>query len=145
VSPVIECRSLVAGHGRVPVVRALDLAVESGSVLSVLGPNGAGKTTLLETLAGLLCRLGGDVFEIRVVDGGRLDDAAAVLTGLHGDRPTIDRDDRRIGVPAREGAASLVAGVRALDEAGVVVDDIALRRPSLDDVFLTLTRKGVAA
>jgi len=61
----VECRGLVAGHGAVPVVRSLDLAVEHGTVLAVLGPNGAGKTTLLGTLAGLLPSLGGEV----LVDG----------------------------------------------------------------------------
>jgi branched-chain amino acid transport system ATP-binding protein len=58
---VLECHGLVAGHGRVPVVRSFDLSVDTGSVVAILGPNGAGKTTLLETLAGLLPRLGGDV------------------------------------------------------------------------------------
>ncbi|MFZ2239119.1 MAG: ABC transporter ATP-binding protein [Gordonia amarae] len=52
---------LVAGHGKVPVVRGLDLEVESGKVLALLGPNGAGKTTVMLTLAGLLPRLGGSV------------------------------------------------------------------------------------
>ena len=90
-------------------------------------------------------RLGGDVFEIRVADRDRLDVANALLGALHGDRPTVDAAERRVSVPARDGAATLVAGVRGLDEAGIVLDDVALRRPSLDDVFLTLTGKGVAA
>ena len=42
-------------------------------------------------------------------------------------------------MPARGGAVRLVQVVRELDEAGIVIDDIALRRPTLDDVFLTLT------
>ncbi|MCW2946662.1 MAG: putative transport protein ATP-binding component [Actinoallomurus sp.] len=57
----LECRGLVAGHGSVPVLRPLDLAVPHGTVLAVLGPNGAGKTTLLGTLAGLLPSIGGEV------------------------------------------------------------------------------------
>jgi branched-chain amino acid transport system ATP-binding protein len=60
-SATLECHGLVGGHGSVPVLRGIDLAVDSGEVLAVLGPNGAGKTTLLETLAGLLRRLDGDV------------------------------------------------------------------------------------
>ncbi|MBD0024303.1 ATP-binding cassette domain-containing protein [Gordonia pseudamarae] len=52
---------LVAGHGKVPVVRGLDLAVPGGTVLALLGPNGAGKSTVMLTLAGLLPRLGGEV------------------------------------------------------------------------------------
>jgi branched-chain amino acid transport system ATP-binding protein len=74
VTAVLECRGLVAGHGRVPIVRGFDVSVESGSVLAVLGPNGAGKTTVLETLAGLLPRLDGLV---RI-------DGAAIASG----RPT---------------------------------------------------------
>ena len=58
---MLECRGLVAGHGRVPAVRALDIRVEEGTVLSVLGPNGAGKTTLLRTMAGLLPRIAGEM------------------------------------------------------------------------------------
>ena len=52
---------LVAGHGKVRVVRGLDLEVGSGKVLALLGPNGAGKTTVMLTLAGLLPRIGGSV------------------------------------------------------------------------------------
>jgi ABC-2 type transport system ATP-binding protein len=92
----------------------------------------------------LKARLGGDVLEVRVVDGARLDDAAALLAGLHGDRPSTDRDERRITTAAPDGAATLLASVRLLDEAHIAVDDIGLHRPSLDDVFMKLTT-GAAA
>ena len=52
---------------------------------------------------------------------------------------TVDDHMRRITVPASGGARSLVQVVRDLDEAGIAIDDIALRRPTLDDVFLSLT------
>ena len=45
----------------------------------------------------------------------------------------------RLSVPAHDGATTLVDAVRRLDDAGVRLVDLALRRPSLDDVFLTLT------
>jgi ABC-2 type transport system ATP-binding protein len=51
---------------------------------------------------------------------------------------------RRITVPARGGARSLVQVVRDLDEARIAIDDIALRRPTLDDVFLSLTGHAAA-
>jgi branched-chain amino acid transport system ATP-binding protein len=60
-APLFECRGLRAGHGRVTVVRPIDLAVDGGTVLAVLGPNGAGKTTLLNTIVGLLPSQGGEV------------------------------------------------------------------------------------
>ncbi|HLU42605.1 MAG TPA: ABC transporter ATP-binding protein [Microthrixaceae bacterium] len=65
-SRLLEVRGLRAGHGGVPVVRDLDLAVEEGEVVALLGPNGAGKTTTLLTVAGLLPPLGG---ELRVLGG----------------------------------------------------------------------------
>jgi ABC-2 type transport system ATP-binding protein len=44
-----------------------------------------------------------------------------------------------VRLPVTEGADELVAAVKALGDAGIAIDDIALRRPTLDDVFLTLT------
>jgi len=93
----------------------------------------------------LKARLGGDVLEVRLVDDAQLDQAAAILATLHGDRPVVTRDERRVTIAARDGASSLLAGVRLLDEAHLVLDDVALRRPSLDDVFLTLTSTGASA
>ena len=52
---------------------------------------------------------------------------------------TVDDHTRRITAPARAGAQSLVQVLRDLDDAGIAIDDIGLRRPTLDDVFLTLT------
>jgi branched-chain amino acid transport system ATP-binding protein len=59
--PLLECRQLQAGYGKVNIVQPLDLVADPGTVTAVLGPNGAGKTTLLLTLAGLLPRQGGEV------------------------------------------------------------------------------------
>jgi branched-chain amino acid transport system ATP-binding protein len=61
IAPLLDCRGLTAGHGRVTVVQPIDLTVNPGSVLAVLGPNGAGKTTLLSTIVGLLPSQGGEV------------------------------------------------------------------------------------
>jgi branched-chain amino acid transport system ATP-binding protein len=60
-SVTFEARNLVAGYGKLAVVRGFDLSVSNSSVTAILGPNGAGKTTLLKTIAGLLPRLGGQV------------------------------------------------------------------------------------
>jgi ABC-2 type transport system ATP-binding protein len=65
--------------------------------------------------------------------------AAAVLSeDAHGET-TVDDHTRRLTVPSAGGAASLVQVVRDLDAAGIRIDDIGLRRPTLDDVFLSLT------
>ena len=88
----------------------------------------------------LKSRLGGDVVEM-VVPEARIDLALRAL-GPMPDGGRVDRDRQRITLPAPEGMASLRAAVDRLDGAGVLVDDIGLRRPSLDDVFLALTGRG---
>jgi branched-chain amino acid transport system ATP-binding protein len=52
--PVLECRDLDVGYGRLTVARGISFSLAPRSVLTILGPNGAGKTTLLMTLAGFL-------------------------------------------------------------------------------------------
>jgi ABC-2 type transport system ATP-binding protein len=54
----------------------------------------------------------------------------------------VDERTRELLAPVAGGAKLLVETVRQLDSAGIVVDDLALRRPTLDDVFLTLTGKA---
>ncbi len=53
-APVLECKGLGVGYGKLTVARDITFTLEKGKVLTVLGPNGAGKTTLLMTLAGFL-------------------------------------------------------------------------------------------
>jgi ABC-2 type transport system ATP-binding protein len=55
---------------------------------------------------------------------------------------SIDEPARRVTVPAPGGAQHLVAVVRDLDAAGITIEDVALRRPTLDDVFLALTGRA---
>jgi ABC-2 type transport system ATP-binding protein len=78
------------------------------------------------------------VLEVRVPDGEQ-DRAAAILAGIVGEAPKRDTTGAALRVPAREGTATLVAAVRALDDAGLTPEDVALHRPTLDDVFLALT------
>ncbi len=52
--PVLECKGLDVGYGKLTVARDITFTLEPKKVLTVLGPNGAGKTTLLMTLAGFL-------------------------------------------------------------------------------------------
>jgi branched-chain amino acid transport system ATP-binding protein len=52
--PVLECRGLDVGYGKLTVARDISFSVPPKTVLTILGPNGAGKTTLLMTLAGFL-------------------------------------------------------------------------------------------
>ena len=59
------------------------------------------------------------------------------------DEPTVDPDTRRVSLPVDTGIAQLTAIARALEDAGIAVDDISLRRPTLDEVFLGLTGEPV--
>lgn len=59
--PVLECRRLSCGYGRLTVVRELDLVVARREVVAIIGPNGSGKTTLLSTIAGFVRPLEGQV------------------------------------------------------------------------------------
>ena len=54
VAPVLECKGLGVGYGKLTVARDISFTLEPKKILTILGPNGAGKTTLLMTLAGFL-------------------------------------------------------------------------------------------
>ncbi len=89
-------------------------------------------------------RLGGDMVEARVRNPEQLDTVATILTGIAGSTPHVDELQGRVSIPSRQGAQTLIAAARKLAEADVELDDLAVRRPSLDDVFLTLTGHAAA-
>jgi ABC-2 type transport system ATP-binding protein len=82
-------------------------------------------------------RVGGERLEVRLEDG--VDTAVAVeaLASLSDETPVCEDGLVKLSVRRRQGA--IVEAVRRLSDAGVGVDDLAMRRPTLDDVFLTLT------
>jgi ABC-2 type transport system ATP-binding protein len=82
-------------------------------------------------------RVGGERIELKLEDGGQCSTAVGVLAPMSDERPTTE--DGVVRVTPRERRGALAEAVRRLDERGVVIDDISLRRPTLDDVFLTLT------
>jgi ABC-2 type transport system ATP-binding protein len=71
--------------------------------------------------------------------------AQAVLHGLTGSQPQVDRDTRRLSAAAAAGAVGLPELVRRLDAAGVAVEDVSVRRPTLDEVFLAETDRRAEA
>jgi ABC-2 type transport system ATP-binding protein len=83
-------------------------------------------------------RLGGERLEIRLEPGADPDVALRVLTPMSDDPPTLEAGPI-VKVNVRERAGAIVEAVHLLSEAGVGVDDLTLRRPTLDDVFLALT------
>ncbi|MFD4595321.1 ATP-binding cassette domain-containing protein [Streptomyces rubiginosohelvolus] len=89
----------------------------------------------------LKARVGGDRIDVVLRDASRLAEAAALLGG---EGLTLDPDRRRIGAPAPDRMAALTRTVRVLGEAGIEAEDIAVRRPTLDEVFLSLTGQPAA-
>ncbi len=92
----------------------------------------------------LKSQIGGDRLEIEIARGGDTAAAAAVLSKVVGATAAEDAAAWRVSAPVRAGAGVLAEVVRGLDEIGVTIVDIALHRPSLDDVFLTLTGQDTA-
>jgi ABC-2 type transport system ATP-binding protein len=84
-------------------------------------------------------RAGRDVIEVRPRAGGDLPAVEDILRSVAVETPRLDLDTSRVSVGADGGADQLTDVVRRLDERGIAVDDIGLRRPSLDEVFLTIT------
>jgi len=81
-----------------------------------------------------------DVGDPRAEIGAALDAAEAVLADLVTGPPRRDADGRRLTVPVAAGTLTLPDLVRRLDAAGVTAEDVSLRRPTLDEVFLDRTR-----
>jgi ABC-2 type transport system ATP-binding protein len=88
-------------------------------------------------------RVGGERLEIQLDEASSAQAAADALASMADETPGIDGDLVTVGVRRRGGA--IVEAVRRLDDAGVGVEDIALRRPTLDDVFLSLTGHAAEA
>jgi ABC-2 type transport system ATP-binding protein len=93
----------------------------------------------------LKSRVGGDLLALRVADRARTAEAAAAIADLGSGAPQVVADSGEVSLPVREGAAILAEVVRRLDAAGVGITDLALGRPSLDDVFLALTGHAAEA
>jgi ABC transporter DrrB family efflux protein len=87
--------------------------------------------------------LGGDVVEMHVARAQDFDGAVSAIGPLGDGAMVLDRDRQRLTLPAREGPATLRAALDRLGDAGVALEDIGIRRPSLDDVFLSLTEGSV--
>ena len=87
----------------------------------------------------LKSRVGADMVELHTADIETMGRAAEVLGALGVAEPSTDPATRRCSIAAPSGSKLLPLVVRALDDAAVPVEDIALRRPTLDEVFLALT------
>ncbi|AZM88446.1 ATP-binding cassette domain-containing protein [Streptomyces sp. W1SF4] len=98
-----------------------------------------GRTVATGTPAALKARIGARA-EVTVEGPAALAGAAAVLDQLTGGRPALDEERLTVGVTVLDGALTLPRIIRELDTAGIPVTDASLRPPTLDEVFLRLTR-----
>ena len=87
----------------------------------------------------LKAQVGGERVEIVVARAEDMPTARALLERLADGPLAVDDHTRRLTAPVAGGAAALMDALRALDAERIAVLDVALRRPTLDDVFLTLT------
>ncbi len=87
----------------------------------------------------LKTQVGGDRIELDVVNNADASRAANALQSLSSATISTDEATGKLLIPVTGGSTAIVAAVRALDEASIGIADIALRRPTLDDVFLSLT------
>ena len=84
-------------------------------------------------------QVGGERIEVVVHEREAIPKGTEVLAGVGEGSVEVDDHTRKLTVPTSRGAAALTQVVRQLDEAGIRIDDIGLRRPTLDEVFLSLT------
>ncbi|MGH8860502.1 MAG: ATP-binding cassette domain-containing protein [Jatrophihabitantaceae bacterium] len=84
-------------------------------------------------------QVGGERIEVVVGRADELGQAEAIIAELAAGSVTVEPHTRQITAPVQGGARVLTEALRRLDASGVLVLDVALRRPTLDDVFLTLT------
>ena len=96
-----------------------------------------GKVIAHGTSEQLKDQIGGDRVEVTVVDPDAVGRAADALRGVGNGDPLIE--ELKVSAPVAGGSTVLVDAIRALDAQGVAVSDLQLRRPTLDDVFMSLT------
>jgi ABC-2 type transport system ATP-binding protein len=89
-------------------------------------------------------QVGGDNIGITVADPATLDEAGELLARCTGADIVTDRPMRTVTAPTTEGVAGLAAIANALSDRGFAVEDLSLRQPTLDEVFLTLTGAAIA-
>jgi ABC-2 type transport system ATP-binding protein len=98
-----------------------------------------GKIIARGTADELKAQIGGERIEVVVRHDDDVMRAFALLSHNGEDECNVEKHARRLTIPAHGGAERLVQVVRELDEASIAIDDVGLRRPTLDDVFLALT------
>jgi ABC-2 type transport system ATP-binding protein len=132
-------RALVAGGTAVLLTtQYLDEVDQLASQVTVLNH---GRVAAEGTPDALKASIGQDRLDVVVRDESDLPAARSALRSVAADAE-IDLDGRRVTATVSDRVRALTHVVRTLDDAGIAVDDVALRRPTLDDVFLHLTKEA---
>ncbi|MEV4993732.1 ATP-binding cassette domain-containing protein [Streptomyces niveus] len=130
-------RALVAGGTTVLLTtQYLDEADKLASHITVMD---RGRAIADDTPAALKNTVGGDLIEVVVHEASELAAVAEVIARVAGSVPGTDPEARRVHAPVSDRVTALTEVARELRDRGIAVEDIGLRRPSLDDVFLRLT------
>ncbi|MFE4491441.1 ATP-binding cassette domain-containing protein [Streptomyces niveus] len=130
-------RALVAGGTTVLLTtQYLDEADKLASHITVMD---RGRAIADDTPAALKNTVGGDLIEVVVHEASELAAVTEVIARVAGSVPGTDTEARRVHAPVSDRVTALTEVARELRDRGIAVEDIGLRRPSLDDVFLRLT------
>jgi ABC-2 type transport system ATP-binding protein len=134
-------------HGGTTVLLTTQYLEEADQLADRISMLDTGRIIAEDTPDGLKAQLGGDQLHLVVHDAARLGEAAALVHRLTGAEATTDPDTRRVAAPVTDRISALMQAATALSDAGIAVEDIGVRRPTLDEVFLhlTATQEGVAA
>ena len=130
-------RNLVAGGTDVLLTtHYLDEADELADRIVVID---RGRAIAAGTLGDLKASIGRDVIEITLSDPSRLEHVGRILRQVTSNAPRLDQAGRRANAPTTDGTSQLSAAIECVRNAAIPVEEIGLRRPTLDEVFLTLT------
>ncbi|GAA3686383.1 daunorubicin resistance protein DrrA family ABC transporter ATP-binding protein [Nonomuraea antimicrobica] len=133
-------RDLVSGGTTVLLTtQYLEEADQLADRISVID---AGRVVAEGTPDALKSKLGGDRLDVVIHDHDRLAEAAAILGRVASGPADLDRDTRHVSAPVNERVRALTDVLAALSAAGIEAEDVAVRRPTLDEVFLHLTNAG---
>lgn len=101
-----------------------------------------GRIIALDTPKNLKSKTGGDVIEIHLADPFRTNDAVRAIGKFSKGELVVEVESGKIVLPVEGGASILTAVVRELDINQIAIDDLNFRRPSLDEVFISLTGRA---
>ena len=87
--------------------------------------------------------VGGDVLDFQVADPDQLHAAAVAVSQIGKEPPRVDETNAHVALPVESPVGVITHAVRNLDQAGIKLRDISIRRPTLDDVFLSLTGESI--